>query len=326
MRYSNFSVNNIDLSVIGFPLWTLATRGWGKKDPSVAIYLLQQAFNQGINFFDTADSYGRGYGEELLREALSPIRKEIVISTKFGFDFYSPQLNIDGRDSKNFDPEYVSYACEQSLRRLGTDYIDMYLVHYPSYDEVENDDLYEVLEKLVDAGKILRFGLAIDDRPEATEIARLLVSERELDLIHAPYSLLEQDLVSSLFEIGDHLSVIARRVHAFGLLDDSYDPKIFDGSGLGQQQDHLVFSNALARRPYYDFLSESFEESISDIALRFAITNRGIALTLPNINDIDNLSAYCLSADKPNLDNELMQIISDVFQGQKDSGGKEENE
>ena len=326
MRYSNFSVNNIDLSVIGFPLWTLATRGWGKKDPSVAIYLLQQAFNQGINFFDTADSYGRGYGEELLREALSPIRKEIVISTKFGFDFYSPQLNIDGRDGKNFDPEYVSYACEQSLRRLGTDYIDMYLVHYPSYDEVENDDLYEVLEKLVDAGKILRFGLALDDRPEATEIARLLVSERELDLIHAPYSLLEQDLVSSLFEIGDHLSVIARRVHAFGLLDDSYDPKIFDGSGLGQQQDHLVFSNALARRPYYDFLSESFEESISDIALRFAITNQGIALALPNINDIDNLSDYCLSADKPNLDDELMQMINDVFQEQKGSGQKEENE
>ena len=312
MRYSDFSVNDIDLSVIGFPLWTLATRGWGKKDPSVAIYLLQQAFNQGINFFDTADSYGRGYGEELLREALYPIRKEIVISTKFGFDFYSPQLNIDGGDGKNFDPEYVSYACEQSLRRLGTDYIDMYLVHYPSYDEVENDDLYEVLEKLVEAGKILRFGLALDDRPEATEIARLLVSERELDLIHAPYSLLEQDLVSSLSETGD-LSVIARRVHAFGLLDDSYDPKTFEGSDLGQQQDHPVFSNVLARRPYYDFLSDCFEENISDIALRFAITNRGIALTLPNINDIDNLSAYCLSADKPDLDNELMQIISDVF-------------
>ncbi|MCS5649488.1 MAG: aldo/keto reductase [Dehalococcoidia bacterium] len=325
MRYSDFSVNDIDLSVIGFPLWTLATRGWGKKDPSVAIYLLQQAFNQGINFFDTADSYGRGYGEELLREALAPIRKEIVISTKFGFDFYSPQLNIDGGDGKNFDPEYVSYACEQSLRRLGTDYIDMYLVHYPSYDEVENDDLYEVLEKLVEAGKILRFGLALDDRPEATEIARLLVSERELDLIHAPYSLLEQDLVSSLSETGD-LSVIARRVHAFGLLDDSYDPKTFEGSDLGQQQDHPVFSNVLARRPYYDFLSDCFEESISDIALRFAITNRGIALTLPNINDIDNLSAYCLSADKPDLDNELMQIISDVFQEQKDSGGKEGNE
>ena len=325
MRYSDFSVNDIDLSVIGFPLWTLATRGWGKKDPSVAIYLLQQAFNQGINFFDTADSYGRGYGEELLREALAPIRKEIVISTKFGFDFYSPQLNIDGGDGKNFDPEYVSYACEQSLRRLGTDYIDMYLVHYPSYDEVENDDLYEALEKLVEAGKILRFGLALDDRPEATEIARLLVSERELDLIHAPYSLLEQDLVSSLSETGD-LSVIARRVHAFGLLDDSYDPKTFEGSDLGQQQDHPVFSNVLARRPYYDFLSDCFEENISDIALRFAITNRGIALTLPNINDIDNLSAYCLSADKPDLDNELMEIISDVFQEQKDSGEKEENE
>jgi aryl-alcohol dehydrogenase-like predicted oxidoreductase len=326
MRYSDFSVNDINLSVIGFPLWTLATRGWGRKDPNVAIYLLRQAFNQGINFFDTADSYGNGYGEELLREALSPIRKEIVISTKFGFDFYSPQLNNEGGGSKKFNPEYVSYACEQSLRRLGTDYIDMYLVHYPSYDEVENDDLYEVLEKLVEAGKILRFGLAIDDGPEATEIARLLVSERKLDLIHAPFSLLEQDLVSSLSEISEDLSVIARRIHAFGLLDDSYDPKIFQDSNLGQQQDHLVFSNILARRPYYDFVSDIFEENISDIALRFTITNQGIASALPNINDIDNLSDYCLSADKPDLDDELMQGISDVFQEQKQSGQKEENE
>ena len=326
MRYSDFSVNDINLSVIGFPLWTLATRGWGKKDPSSAIYLLQQAFNQGINFFDTADSYAKGYGEELIREALSPIRKEIVISTKFGFDFYSPRLNGDGGDGKNFDPEYVSFACEQSLRRLGTDYIDMYLVHYPSYAEVENDDLYEVLEKLVDAGKILRFGLAIDDRPEATEIASLLLSERELGLIHAPYSLLEQDLVSSLSEISGDLSVIARRVHALGLLEDSYDPKIFEGSDLDQQQDHPVFSNVLSRRPYYDFLSDRFEENISDIALRFAITNQDIASVLPNINDIGDLSDYSLSADKSDLDDELMQMIRDVFQEQKGSGQKEEYE
>ena len=326
MRYSDFSVNDINLSVIGFPLWTLATRGWGKKDPSSAIYLLQQAFNQGINFFDTADSYAKGYGEELIREALSPIRKEIVISTKFGFDFYSPRLNGDGGDGKNFDPEYVSFACEQSLRRLGTDYIDMYLVHYPSYAEVENDDLYEVLEKLVDAGKILRFGLAIDDRPEATEIASLLLSERELGLIHAPYSLLEQDLVSSLSEISGDLSVIARRVHAFGLLDDSYDPKMFEGSNLAQQEGHPVFKNVLSRRPYYDFLSDRFEENISDIALRFAITNQDIASVLPNINDIGDLSDYSLSADKSDLDDELMQMICDVFQEQKGSGQKEEYE
>ncbi|MED5450325.1 MAG: aldo/keto reductase, partial [Chloroflexota bacterium] len=94
MRYSNFSVNNIDLSVIWFPLWTLATKGWSTKDPDISKYLLQQAFEQGINFYDTADSYGKGYAEELLKEALSPVRHEIVISTKFGHDFYSPQLDV----------------------------------------------------------------------------------------------------------------------------------------------------------------------------------------------------------------------------------------
>ena len=322
MRYSDFSVNSIDLSVIGFPLWTLATRGWGAKDTDLSIYLLQQAFEQGINFFDTADSYGKGYGEELLREALSPVRHEIVISTKFGYDFYSPQLDVDW-DGKNFDPEYVVYACEQSLRRIGTDYLDMYFVHYPSYAEVENDDLYEALEKLVDAGKILNFGIATDDRREAAEIATLLAFERGLDLFHTPFSLLEQELVDLFSQMEKHISVIARRVHSFGLLEDSYDPKIFQES---DSSNHPVLKKILEMRPHYDFLFEDWEESVQDVALRFAITNKNVASTLPNISDVDNLRQYCLSADKPDLASDLMSLIGEVYSEQKENDNDEGKE
>ncbi len=325
MRYSDFSVNSIDLSVIGFPLWTLATRGWGAQDTDVSIYLLQQAFEQGINFFDTADSYGKGYGEELLREALSPARHEIVIASKFGYDFYSPQLDVDW-DGKNFGPAYVAYACEQSLRRIGTDYLDMYFVHYPSYAEVENDDLYEALEKLVDAGKILNFGIATDDRPEASEIATLLAFERDLNLFHSPFSLLEQDLVDSFSQMDRNISVIARRVHSFGLLEESYDPLMFEQSKFSDQKNHPAFGNIIEMRPNYDFLFEDLEESISDVALRFAITNRNVVSTLPNITDIDNLSQYCLSADKPDLDNDLINLIIEVYREQKEHGNKNETE
>tara|TARA_B110000014_G_scaffold199070_1_gene148354 strand:+ start:1836 stop:2813 length:978 start_codon:yes stop_codon:yes gene_type:complete len=324
MRYSEFSVNNIHLSVIGFPLWTLATGGWGKKDPDLSIYLLQQAFEKGINFFDTADSYGKGYGEELLRESLSPVRHEIVISTKFGYDFYSPKLDIEG-DGKNFDPKYVSYACEQSLRRIGTDYLDMYFVHYPSYAEVENDDLYETLEKLVDAGKILNFGIATDDRPEAAEIANLLAFEREVDLFHTPFSLLEQDLVASFDQMDKNISIIARRVHSFGLLEESYDPKIFEDLDSGTQKDNSVFRKMLEMRPNYDFLFDQFEESVSDVALRFAINNRNVASTLPNISDIENLGRYCLYADRPDLDTELMSSINEVYSDQKENESEGED-
>jgi len=316
MRYSDFSVNSIALSVIGFPLWTLATKGWGAKDTDLSIYLLQQAFEQGINFFDTADSYGKGYGEELLRESLSPVRHEIVISTKFGHDFYSPQLDVDW-DGKNFDPSYVAYACEQSLRRIGTDYLDMYFVHYPSYAEVENDDLYEALERLVDAGKILNFGIATDDRPEAAEIASLLACERELDLFHTPFSLLEQDLVDIFSQMDRNISVIARRVHSFGLLEESYDPKIFEESDSSNQINHPVFSKILEMRPNYDFLLEDLEESVPDVALRFAITKKNIVSTLPNMADVDHLGQYCLSADKPDLDSDLMSLIGEVYSDQK---------
>jgi len=325
VRYSDFSVNNIDLSVIGFPLWTLATKGWGTEDPDIAKYLLQQAFEQGINFYDTADSYGKGYGEELLKEALSPVRHEIVISTKFGHDFYSPQLNVDW-DGKNFDPAYIAYACEQSLHRIGTDYLDMYFVHYPSYAEVENDDLYETLEKLVDSGKILNFGIATDDRQEAADIATLLAFEREVDLFHSPFSLLEQDLVDILSRMEKNISVIARRVHSFGLLEESYDPKIFKESNSSYQRNNPVFSKVLEMRPNFDFLFEDLEENVSDVALRFAITNKNVGSTLPNITNLDNLEQYCLSADKPDLDIDLIGLIGEVYTDQKEKESEEEKE
>ena len=89
MKYRELGTTDLKVSEIGFGVWTVSTGWWGKIDQDDAIATLVRAFDLGINFFDTADTYGLGYGEEVLSKALQQQRHDIVIGTKFGYDFYS---------------------------------------------------------------------------------------------------------------------------------------------------------------------------------------------------------------------------------------------
>ena len=118
MKYNEIVGLETNVSEMGFGLWTLSTHGWGSITPEGASNILNEAFSLGVNLFDTADSYGNGYSEELIAEALSTVRKNIVISTKVGVDFYHSDIFGEDSNKKNFSPDYLIYSCEQSLRRL----------------------------------------------------------------------------------------------------------------------------------------------------------------------------------------------------------------
>ena len=134
---------------MGFGVWTVATNWWGRLEDAERAALLENAVELGINFFDTADTYGDGFGEEILANVLGHKRSDLVIATKFGYDIYDPTPRDGHRERpQKFDREFVKFACEQSLRRLNTDYIDLYQVHNPRVEALERDELFEVLEQL----------------------------------------------------------------------------------------------------------------------------------------------------------------------------------
>ena len=101
-----------------------------------------------MNFFDTGDTYGLGYGEEIVAKALKRRRHDIIVGTKFGYDFYATvEREGHAEQSQNFFPEFIRHACEQSLKRLDTDYIDLYQLPNPRMDTIERDDVFVTLEK-----------------------------------------------------------------------------------------------------------------------------------------------------------------------------------
>src|SRR3712207_9296056 len=122
MRYRSLGDTGIRVSEVGFGVWTVSTGWWGEVDDARSVRLLRGAFEKGINYFDTADTYGSGLGETLLADAFGGMRDRVVISTKIGYDFYSHTVRRGQQERpQDWSDDFIRFALEQSLRRLGTD-------------------------------------------------------------------------------------------------------------------------------------------------------------------------------------------------------------
>jgi aryl-alcohol dehydrogenase-like predicted oxidoreductase len=170
--------SGIRVSALGMGCWAIGGPftgfgglpvGWGEVDDQASLEALQVALDHGVNFFDTADVYGTGHSERLLGQAFKGIRDKVVIATKFG-GVYDEQK----RDMYDFDgtPAYMRKAIEASLKRLDTDYIDLYQLHIKDYDKVLAKDTMAELEKLVDEGKIRGYAWSTDDYDRAAIFAK----------------------------------------------------------------------------------------------------------------------------------------------------------
>ena len=162
-------------SAIGLGCWAIGgpffmdgkADGWGEVDDAQSARAIEVALDLGCTLFDTADAYGTGHSERILGPALRPRRSEVLIATKFGFT-YDPQVKSLG--PIDVTPAYIERACRESLRRLGTDYIDLYQIHPGDLADEEADRAAEALERLAERGLIRHWGWSTDDAPSAARM------------------------------------------------------------------------------------------------------------------------------------------------------------
>jgi aryl-alcohol dehydrogenase-like predicted oxidoreductase len=155
---------------IGGPFWSDgAPVGWGDVDDDESVAAIHRALDLGATFFDTSDVYGAGHSERVLGRALAGRRGDVVVATKFGNTFDETSRRITGEDAS---PEYIRRACEASLRRLGTDRIDLYQFHLSGYDAVAAVEVRDALEELVGGGLIRAYAWSTDDPERARVFAQ----------------------------------------------------------------------------------------------------------------------------------------------------------
>lgn len=204
---------------IGGPFWSgggANANGWGEVDDEESIRAVRRGLDLGVTFFDTADVYGAGHSERVLARALAGQRQKVVIATKFGLVFDEVTKLMTGSDAA---PEYIRRACDASLRRLNTDFIDLYQFHLGGHPVEQAGEVREALEQLVQEGKIRAYAWSSDDPARAEFFAQ----GEGCTAVQHQQNVLEDN--AAMITVCERLNLasINRGPLAMGLLTGKYD-------------------------------------------------------------------------------------------------------
>ena len=316
MKYRRLGATDLDVSEVGFGVWTVSTNWWGKIEEADGIRLLQRAHDIGVSYFDTADAYGEGYGEEILAKALRDRRNDIVIGTKFGYDFYNHVREGHQERPQNFTPEFIRLACERSLKRLGTDYIDLYQIHNPRVDAIEKDDLFDTLDQLIREGKVRHHGVAVGPDIGWYEEGEASIQDRHARAMQIIYSILEQEPAKRWFSMAEkeQTGFLTRVPHASGLLDGTYSKDtVFDPEDHRSHRKREWLTEGLKKLAALDFLTEELGSTIGQIAIKFALAGPMVATVLPNITNTPQLEEFAAASDTEDIPAELLDRVKDLY-------------
>jgi len=271
------------------------------RDAQGAVRLLRQALDAGITFFDTADMYSQGESETLLGKAFRGRREQVILASKGGYclpsqrkfvakikPFIRPLIkafgirrehlptSIAGTLSQDFSPRYLVQALEASLRRLNTDYLDIYQLHSPPPSVLQSGEFVEVLEKLKQQGKIRYYGVAVDTAHEAA----LGLQYPQIASLQLPFGLLDQeacDLVLSPAKARG-VGVIARGCFGGGLLKESIS-----------QMEVEAITPKWPQIQAYRQLAATYGRPLLEMALQFCLCTQGVSITLLGMRTEEHL-------------------------------------
>ena len=308
MEYRPFGATGLSVSAVGFGGARLGGV-FGEGGRAGMLDLLRRALDEGITFYDTADLYTQGESERLIGEAFRGRRDRVVIASKVGYTLpgrralaarVKPLLRpllrragiarrhvpaaVRGTPGQDFSPAYIVRAAEASLRRLGTDYLDLYQLHSPPPAVLERGEFIEPLEQLRREGKIRHWGVACDQ----PEDALLCFDSPGLASIQVGLSLLHQEALDAAIPQARArgVAVIARQCYASGQLAKPLAALTLEElvADAGQRE---ARRRTLER---YHALAERSGRPLAELALQFDLGQPGVAVTLVGMRTAAHLA------------------------------------
>ncbi|MDX6380024.1 MAG: hypothetical protein QOI57_1048 [Rubrobacteraceae bacterium] len=318
MKYRRLGDTDIRISEVGFGVWTVSTGWWGEVDDERSVRLLRLAHERGINYFDTADTYGSGKGETLLADAFGHMRDDVAISTKIGYDFYThTQRRGQQERPQDWSEDFIRFALEQSLKRLGTDYVDFLQLHNTKMDAIENDALFSLLEEFQKEGKIRTYGVALGPKIGWLEEGIKAMRERNVSGVQMIYNLLEQDPGRGLIKAARETdtSLFVRVPHSSGMLEGKYTKDTtFGKNDHRRHRPKEWLLDGLKKVEQLSFLTESGERTLGQAALKFILASPEVASTLPNIYNEEQLEEFAAAPETPGLTDEELSRVEELYE------------
>ncbi|HGH7179783.1 aldo/keto reductase [Bacillus luti] len=307
MKYTKLQKAGLTISKLG--LGTNAVGGhnlYNDVNEEEGKRLIEEAIQQGVTFFDTADSYGFGRSEELVGQVLKRNRHEFVLATKGGIQ---PLLN--GETYINNEPSYLRNAVENSLRRLQTDYIDLYYLHFTNSETSYIDSIGE-LTRLKEEGKIRSIGIS------NVNVEQLKKANQHgyIDVVQSPYNMLdrtaEEELLPYCIEAG--ISFIPYGPLAFGILGGKYTEYFKLNEGDWRKSVNLfeenTYKNNFKKVEKLKGLAEEKNIEVSHIALAWLLNKQGIDTVIPGGKRAEQIRESVRAVDALLNEQDMKQIES----------------
>ncbi len=319
MKYRTYPSSDVTVSEIGFGLWTTSTGWWGEKSDTEAVAMLRDAHDLGITLFDAADTYGNGRSEEQLAAAFGDRRDRVVYATKFGYDFSNADGQRRGQSElpHDFSPEFVRRALEASLRRLSTDYIDIYQMHNARMAQIEDEALWDLLESFKREGKIRMYGVALGPAIGWLYEGVNAVRQRGLASLQIIWNMLEQypgnEQIRAAYEFRAPTGYMIRVPHSSGMLEGHYTSDTTFAKGDHRRhrpREWLI--NGIAKVEQLRFL-ERPDRTLGQAALKWLLAEPRVMTVLPNIYDREQLTEFAAASDAPALSSEELARIEALY-------------
>jgi aryl-alcohol dehydrogenase-like predicted oxidoreductase len=318
MKYRKLGKSSIKVSEIGFGAWTIGLDWWGKKiDDDEAIRMLKRAYDLGINFYETADMYGKGKSEKLIAQAFKDMRDEVIYSTKWGYDMYNTEQVGHSELPQKHDTEFLQFALEQSLNRLQTDYIDIYSLHNPKMDAIRNDTLFAALDDLVKKGTIKSHGAALGPAIGWKDEGLEAIRSRDISCLQTVYNILEQDPGRDFVREAErhNVGIMVRVPDASGLLTGKVTAEAkFDKNDHRSFRKKEFIQEAMKKIENIKPIANSKGWNITELAIKFILSQKQISVVLPTMVSIEEIEMFASLSDGEYLNSAESAKVEEMYE------------
>ncbi len=296
MEYNNLGVSSLKVSKIGFGCWAVGG-SWGDTDDKESIATIRKAVDLGINFVDTADIYGFGHSETLLGKALGKKRKDVIIATKVGLAW-----DDHGCMFRASTKQHITHALDASLKRLNTDYIDLYQIHWPDTN-TPFEVTMNVMDSLVKSGKVRYIGVSNFTVKQIRECMKT----RAIHSLQPPYNMLMREAEKTLLPYcrRNGVGVIAYGPLAYGLLTGKFNSettfpdndwrsgKLFSDPGDWQYHINIFqgkqFQRNLRIVEKLKKVAKKYDKTVGQLAIAWVLSNPSVSSALVGAKNVDQL-------------------------------------
>ena len=308
MEYITLKNSNLSVSRFCRGGCPMGGYGWGETNEKDFLDAIDTAIGNGVNYFDTADTYGLGQSEITLAKGLGAKRKDVVVQSKFGVRI------IDGKTVYDNSPTYMREALEKSLMRLNTDYVDIYVIHYR--DETPIEEVIEGMKALQKEGKVRYFGLSNIQKEKTDELLpykNLFVNSQN------EYSLACRKFEKDIEFVASRLNTTPLTWGSLGqgILTGKYDINAkFNSNDRRSREIYVNFHGEKLKKnleivEQLKTIAKSHEKAVASTAIRFILDNIKDSVVIAGVKNKNQMLSN-LDALDWNLTQEEIKILDEV--------------